>query len=67
MKMKNSMQSLRLSSRFLPAPKGGGFLGEFGEVEGYENGKKTKRLLLPIKTVCDKLKYDFLACFSVVW
>lgn len=36
------------------------------EVEGYENGKKTKRILLPIKTVCNKLKYDFLACFGVV-
>lgn len=36
------------------------------EVEGYENGKKTKRILLPIKTVCDKLKYDFLTCFGVV-
>lgn len=31
MKMKNSMQSLRLTSRFLPTPEGGGFLGEFGE------------------------------------
>lgn len=36
------------------------------EVEGYENGKKTKRILLPVKTVCDKLKYDFLTCFGVV-
>ena len=36
------------------------------EVESYENGKKTKRILLPIKTVCNKLKYDFLACFGVV-
>ena len=35
------------------------------EVEDYKNGKKTKRILLPIKTVCDKLKYDFLACFGV--
>mgnify|MGYP006889849050 CR=1 FL=1 len=31
MKMKNSIQSLRLTRRFLPAPEGGGFLGEFGE------------------------------------
>lgn len=36
------------------------------EVENYKNGKKAKRILLPIKTVCDKLKYDFLACFGVV-
>lgn len=36
------------------------------EVEDYKNGKKTKRILLPIKTVCDKLKYDFLTCFGVV-
>lgn len=35
------------------------------EVEEYKNGKKTKRILLPIKTVCDKLKHDFLACFGV--
>ena len=36
------------------------------EVEDYKNGKKVKRIFLPIKTVCDKLKYDFLACFGVV-
>lgn len=36
------------------------------EVEDYKNGKKAKRILLPIKTVCDKLKYDFLSCFGVV-
>lgn len=36
------------------------------EVEDYKNGKKTKRILLPIKTVCDRLKCDFLACFGVV-
>ena len=36
------------------------------EVEDYKNGKKTKRILLPIKTVCDKLKHDFLACFGVI-
>lgn len=36
------------------------------EVEDYKNGKKTKRILLPIKTVCDKLKYDFLTCFGVI-
>ena len=36
------------------------------EVENYKNGKKQKEILLPIKTVCDKLKYDFLACFGVV-
>lgn len=35
------------------------------EVEYYKNGKKAKRILLPIKTVCDKLKYDFLSCFGV--
>lgn len=36
------------------------------EVEEYKNGKKTKRILLPIKPVCDKLKYDFLSCFGAV-
>lgn len=36
------------------------------EVENYKNGKKAKRILLPIKTVCDRLKCDFLACFGVV-
>lgn len=35
------------------------------EVEDYKNGKKAKRILLPIKTVCDELKYDFLSCFGV--
>jgi hypothetical protein len=37
MKMKNSMQSLRLTRRFLPTPEGGGFLDEFGEDDNDED------------------------------
>lgn len=39
--------------------------GKRCEVEYYKNGKKAKRILLPIKTVCDKLKYDLLSCFGM--